>query len=228
MARGRWGVGVLRRARACWALVALVCASSLTGCGDSPEPTPSPSPSDVAPVDPHVDGLPAVAPDPVIGDEARCDACHGAGPTPAWAFDPQAIESIAYERWAYGYSGGWSKRMLLRADGDAELELESSGPDAPEGEQGVRHGTAWLDPARRSELVAEAAASGLFRFEGDALTSVATHVEGAMITVRRRDRAGCSVFSLDISGDSDHGSVRALAERLELLRDELAWDMQPK
>jgi len=70
--------------------------------------------------------------------------------------------------------------------------------------------------------------TGLFRFDGVAVTSFATHAEMAQVTVSQPGRPDCAVGSMHVLDDRQHPTLLELLGNLSDLERELAWSDDPR
>jgi hypothetical protein len=162
--------------------------------------------------------------------KARCDACHGAGEAPAWATGPESITRVRLERHSGGgyrvpsatktlaFEESLSARRLVELSGEAPTDgLGTFGARAPADERAA------LAPDHWAALAAAVANSGLFRFEGEAVSTTGTHGETAFVFVERRDRGTCILGSMRWPDDAEHETIARVPRAIEEIEAGLAW-----
>lgn len=73
------------------------------------------------------------------------------------------------------------------------------------------------------EIVSAVSSSGLFRFEGEAITEMATHLESAFVVVSRSGRDDCVLGSMSVKHDDTHPTFFSLLDRLDALEQDIRW-----
>ncbi len=157
----------------------------------------------------------------------RCDACHGAGPAPEWASDASTITAIRLERSAGGMSFV-EKDIVIRDRLSAKRSIRVPIEAPPEGigsfkarESSEAYGTVSED--QWNALTRVVAESGLFRFEGEAVTTWGTHCETAFVFVSRRDRPDCVLGSMVLLDDDEHPTFKAVLNAIDRLESAATW-----
>lgn len=77
--------------------------------------------------------------------------------------------------------------------------------------------------AQWDALAREVAESGLFRFEGEAVTTWGTHCETAFVFVSRRDRPDCVLGSMVLLDDDEHPTFKAVLNAIDRLESAATW-----